>query len=252
MSATELLQRLWTATLALSVALLAVAALRGVWRRAFGSEHACRLWWLPLLAVIASQLPHAATDTVIVRVPAMLVAAAPISSARVAAGSSVDWRVIMATAWIAGIVLMVLLAIWRQVRFLRRMRDAQQVELDAPNGIIEVLRARDAKTGPALVGAWRPRLVLPCDFEQRYDAHERELILAHEAMHARRRDGLVGAIATAISPRSPILAARSPAFGRFLPGLSTCWPPLPRKSMRLLAPARMLLLPNLCWTLALL
>src|SRR5579872_997296 len=53
-------------------------------------------------------------------------------------------------------------------------------------------------------------------------------------------------------PRSPRLPARSPVLGRLPPGLSTCWPLLPRKSMRSAAPALRLLLPNLCWTFALL
>lgn len=198
MGAIDVLQRLWTATLALSVALLVVAALRGTWRRAFGAEHACRLWWLPMLAVTASQLPHVATQTVIVRVPAMLVAAAPTSAAPVVAGAGVGWRMAIVVAWLAGVALLLLFASWRQARFLRRMRNAQRTELDAPGGIAVIVRAPDAHTGPALVGAWRPRLVLPCDFEERYDAHERALILAHEAMHARRRDGLIGAIATAL------------------------------------------------------
>lgn len=196
MSAIDLLQRLWTATLALSAALLVVAALRVMWRRAFGAEHACRLWWLPMLALVTSQLPHAASQVVIVRVPAMLVAASSMTAAPVTAGSGADWRVVIAAAWVAGMALMLLFACWRQARFLRGMREATPIELDAPGGIATVLRARDADTGPALVGAWRPRLVLPRDFELRYDAHERVLILAHEAMHARRRDGLVGAIAT--------------------------------------------------------
>jgi len=52
-----------------------------------------------------------------------------------------------------------------------------------------VLRATSADVGPALVGAWRTRIVLPADFECRYDATEQALILAHEAMHARRHDG---------------------------------------------------------------
>ncbi|HET6913456.1 MAG TPA: M56 family metallopeptidase [Rhodanobacteraceae bacterium] len=198
MSAIDVLQRLWTATLALSMALLVVAALRGVWRGAFGVEHACRLWWLPMLAVIASQLPHAATQAVIVRVPAVLVATAPASTAPVVVGTGVDWRMAIAIAWGVGVALLLLFASWRQARFLRAIRDAQPFVLDAPGGIAEVLRACDSTTGPALVGAWRPRLVLPNDFEQRYGAHERALILAHEAMHARRRDGLIGATATAL------------------------------------------------------
>jgi len=43
--------------------------------------------------------------------------------------------------------------------------------------------ARDPSVGPALVGVLRPRLILPADFETRFAAHERALILAHEDMH---------------------------------------------------------------------
>ena len=43
--------------------------------------------------------------------------------------------------------------------------------------------AADASMGPALVGVLRPKLVLPADFESRFDAQERALILAHENVH---------------------------------------------------------------------
>ena len=43
--------------------------------------------------------------------------------------------------------------------------------------------AVDPSIGPALVGVFRPRLVLPVDFETRFDAQERALILAHEEVH---------------------------------------------------------------------
>jgi len=52
-----------------------------------------------------------------------------------------------------------------------------------------MLRAPGSDIGPALVGAWRSRIVLPADFECRYDPTEQMLILAHETTHARRRDG---------------------------------------------------------------
>jgi TonB family protein len=39
-----------------------------------------------------------------------------------------------------------------------------------------------------VIGALRPRIVLPADFERRFDAEQRELILAHERSHVRRRD----------------------------------------------------------------
>ena len=43
--------------------------------------------------------------------------------------------------------------------------------------------AADPSVGPALVGVLRPKLVLPADFEARFDAQERSLILAHEEVH---------------------------------------------------------------------
>ncbi|HZL96849.1 MAG TPA: M56 family metallopeptidase, partial [Vicinamibacterales bacterium] len=43
--------------------------------------------------------------------------------------------------------------------------------------------AADPSVGPALVGVLRPKLVLPADFETRFDAQERSLILAHEQVH---------------------------------------------------------------------
>jgi beta-lactamase regulating signal transducer with metallopeptidase domain len=43
--------------------------------------------------------------------------------------------------------------------------------------------AADPSVGPALVGVLRPRLVLPADFDTRFDAEERALILAHENVH---------------------------------------------------------------------
>jgi bla regulator protein BlaR1 len=52
--------------------------------------------------------------------------------------------------------------------------------------------------GPALVGLWRPLIVVPSDFDRRYTATERELILAHERTHARRRDPLANAVCAAL------------------------------------------------------
>jgi beta-lactamase regulating signal transducer with metallopeptidase domain len=43
--------------------------------------------------------------------------------------------------------------------------------------------AADPSVGPALVGVFRPKLVLPADFATRFDTEERSLILAHEQVH---------------------------------------------------------------------
>lgn len=54
--------------------------------------------------------------------------------------------------------------------------------------------ASSPSIGPALVGVLRPRLVLPQDFEVRFNAEERALILAHEEMHRASRHALVNAL----------------------------------------------------------
>jgi bla regulator protein BlaR1 len=41
---------------------------------------------------------------------------------------------------------------------------------------------------PLLAGLARPRIVLPADFERRYDPAEQAAVLAHERVHARRGD----------------------------------------------------------------
>jgi hypothetical protein len=53
-----------------------------------------------------------------------------------------------------------------------------------------------AVSEPMLVGAWRPRIVLPADFEARYTSEECDLILAHERAHLERGDALYNALAT--------------------------------------------------------
>jgi beta-lactamase regulating signal transducer with metallopeptidase domain len=50
---------------------------------------------------------------------------------------------------------------------------------------------------PMLLGALRPRVLVPLDFEQRYTAEEREFVLAHERAHMRRGDTLANALGAA-------------------------------------------------------
>jgi beta-lactamase regulating signal transducer with metallopeptidase domain len=57
------------------------------------------------------------------------------------------------------------------------------------------LLAASASVGPALVGVFRPQLVLPADFDSRFNAEERALILAHEETHRLSRHNLINALA---------------------------------------------------------
>lgn len=179
----------WLLLLAFTTAVLAVAVLRKPCRRLFGTERGFQLWLLPPLAMLASQLPHlAGTDRAslptLVYVITSVAGAAPV---HVGASASPDWRSGVVLIWLAGIVVSLALAAMAQSRYRGRLHGATPMP-NVPSRW-PVLRAANADVGPALVGAWQARIVLPADFERRYDASEQALILAHEAMHARRRDG---------------------------------------------------------------
>ncbi|HEY8682437.1 MAG TPA: M56 family metallopeptidase, partial [Rhodanobacter sp.] len=179
----------WLLTLAFTAAVLVVVALRKPCRRLFGAERAFQLWLLPPLAMLASQLPHVVAVQVTVLSPVVLTitSVAGALSSDVANSSAIDWRTCVVLIWLAGIVISFLLAAFVQSRYSAHLRGATPVV--GVSSRWPVLRAAGVDVGPALVGAWRVRIVLPADFEQRYDASERALILAHEAMHARRHDG---------------------------------------------------------------
>jgi beta-lactamase regulating signal transducer with metallopeptidase domain len=175
--------------LAFTVAMLAVGVSRRYCRRLFGAERAFLLWMLPPAVVAASQLPHANNLRVIVLPPlantlGLAINAAPSNTTH---HIGLDWHAWVMLIWMVGVVGMLVRAVVTQNRYRTRLRDAN-VLLDRSSRW-PILRARYADVGPSLVGAWRPRIVIPSDFEHRYDTTEQALILAHESMHAQRCDG---------------------------------------------------------------
>lgn len=182
------LGRGWLLLLAFTAAVLLVAALRRPCRRLFGAGQAFQLWLLPPLAMLASQCSHpAASVSALPTVVYALTSASATLPALAMASDALDWRAVLSIIWITGTAFSLLWAAVAQSRYRARLTGA--VLLAATTSRWPVLRAASAELGPALVGAWRPRIVLPADFEQRYDAGEQALILAHEMMHARRGDG---------------------------------------------------------------
>src|SRR5690606_4874806 len=72
--------------------------------------------------------------------------------------------------------------LWRAQAVFRR-----GLGLLLPHG--DALRAQEVCAGlPATLGLWRPRIVLPADFEERFDPPQRALVLAHERRHIARLD----------------------------------------------------------------
>lgn len=178
----------WLLLLIFTLSVMVVIALRKPCRNWFGAERAFLLWLLPPLAMLASLLPHAATPTTrlppIVFVITTLSGSLPLADVGVGIG---NWRSWGAAFWLAGAVGVLLLAVYAQSRYRAKLRGAVRYDTAASRWLI--LRAVDSCTGPALVGAWRPLIALPADFDSRYNGAERALIIAHETMHARRHDG---------------------------------------------------------------
>ncbi|BDU20421.1 M56 family metallopeptidase [Dyella sp. GSA-30] len=178
----------WPALLALSCSLMLVLSLRWPTRRWLGAESAFYVWLLPPLALLVSALPHPVMGP-LPSPPQLIVqitgAVAP--SPGYVAVPAVAWKNLLSLAWIAGFIVVASTLIERQRGYRRRLRTATRWPGAA--GAWPVVQAGDNDTGPARMGAIRPRIVLPRDFAGRYDADERALILAHEIMHARRGDG---------------------------------------------------------------
>jgi len=168
-------------------ALACVALLRRPCRRLFGAQNAFLLWGLPPLAMLASQLPHAPSTNAGVLSGAAWVMVSASDALPRARAVGFDWISVVAWAWLLGTAISLARAGAAQMHYGDRLKGA--VALSGTSLRWPVLRAATADTGPALVGAWRPRIVVPADFTERYARDEQALILAHEAMHARRRDG---------------------------------------------------------------
>jgi beta-lactamase regulating signal transducer with metallopeptidase domain len=181
----------WRLLLAFTVAILFVALLRRPCRRLFGVQRACQLWLLPPLVMLASQWPHVAAGvSANAPLPALvylITSAAVAPPARAGVVVIHGWQIAVLCTWALGIGLVSCRAMVAQRLYRDGLRDATPVTDTLTS--TPLLRAAQPDVGPALVGAWNPWIIIPADFECRYDVVERGLILAHERMHARRRDG---------------------------------------------------------------
>ena len=178
----------WMPLLAFTFASGCVALLRRPCRAWFGAERACQLWMLPPLAVTATQLPHRAA--VSSPLPPVVLNIADVAHALPGMPNTPANGSLLAALlglWLLGVAGVGGFSWCAQRRYRRGLAGAKR--MSEPSLRWPVWRSADRAMGPATVGAWRPCIVLPADFETRYDEAERALVLAHEACHARRGDG---------------------------------------------------------------
>ncbi len=189
----DLLRYLFALTIASSTAIVITLLIRRPVRRAFGAAASYSAWLLVPVAMVAMLLPNA-TDaesplTVYLQigsVSALSLAVERSLSSSLGAASSVDWPTWLLGVWCAGAALF--------VAYLVGLQRAYLISLGTLSGSRGVLRAQASAGCPALVGVFRPKVILPADFETRYTPQEQSLVLAHERVHLRRRDTLWNAL----------------------------------------------------------
>jgi bla regulator protein blaR1 len=177
-------------TIAASIAILIVAAIRKPLRRIGGSRVAYLVWLLVPVSqlVVLLPTPPDSFGPTAQPVPQWMLDAIPAvtSSNQAAAGTS--YATIGLIVWALGSLSMLSLVTLRQRAFIR--------SLGALSAAADGTHRSSAGRGPLLVGVWRPLVVLPTNFEKLYDAEEQALVLAHEQAHRDRRDQLVNVVAT--------------------------------------------------------
>lgn len=183
-------QNLLESLLALTLTIAMVIALRGVWRRWFGATASYALWMLVPLATAAVWLPASSMPIQRFRITTGLME--HVAAASPTVSSSAEWTVsrIVLLVWMLG-MLAFAWRLWHQQRaFRQRLGDLVESGEDT-------WRAQSSRGLPAVVGL-PGRIVLPADFQSRYDAEQQALMLAHERVHLQRGDlwvnGLVALI----------------------------------------------------------
>ncbi len=126
-------------------------------------------------------------------------------SAETKAAATLDWkravsRFGLVAIWLGGVLVQVFLlarAAWAMRRRLRTVRTicepgivaiAQQCAEEAGIGREVRIVESDAVSGPAVIGLWRPRLLLPRGLHERLSQQDLRFVLLHEFTHLRRRD----------------------------------------------------------------
>ena len=170
--------------------LILVLLLRKPAQHFFGAGPAFTLWLLPLALAVLPWLPTPPPSWSLA--PTLLVLPATQSLMHHTASSAFGMPWPLAVWAIGAFTLLLRLAVCygRLRRETTPVPDAMWLKVRAELNGLPRQRVRVHVSGPAVLWAARPLLVLPADFLQRFSGDERRLILRHEQTHLRRRDPL--------------------------------------------------------------
>lgn len=180
----EIIDLLARLNLALAGGVVLVLALRLPVRRWFGARIAYALWLIPLVAALVCFVPGR-IETIVLDTADM---ASGAETAPAIPSSAWMW------AWAFGALVSLSILTIRQARFTQSLgRLGAREDLGK-----RVCTAQSIEHGPAVIGVLRPMIVTPADFDARFDAEERRLVLAHERAHLAHGDPWINAIALAL------------------------------------------------------
>lgn len=183
--ASEPLHVLFVFSVAFGAVIALICAVRQPLRRLFGARLVYDAWCAVPVVLATAALPVA-------RLPASVHQVVAPFQHLVAAGAafvphqSTPWQLWITAVWLIGCMCMLL---WFGIAHVRYRR-----HLGALRWRGGFLYSTSTCHGPAVIGLWRPAVVLPADFAARYTPQEQRLILAHEAVHVRRRDPLANSL----------------------------------------------------------
>ena len=171
--------------------MLAVLLLRKPVRRWLGASAVYLLWLAVPVALLAMSLPAPRVDAAAGNTVGSAMQTGAADVAADVQALALPWPSLLLAGWLAGVVLMAFMLLRQQRRFVRGLGQLQRRD----DGCWQA----QATAGlPALVGLWKPRIVLPAGFERLYSAQEQRLVLLHERTHLRRGDVFVNALLAAL------------------------------------------------------
>ncbi|HEV2078642.1 MAG TPA: M56 family metallopeptidase [Allosphingosinicella sp.] len=175
-------------SIAVTLLMVLVLALRRPVAHFFGAGWAYALWALPALRLVLPPLPLFGDA-----VPSLLPArasvpahTAPASAPPIEAAASFEWEPLLLAAWLGGAAAIILWQAISYLAFVRRLGIGSRVHASFAQdvGVIESAQVE----GPLAIGLLDKWIVVPADFTTRYSEREQRLALEHERVHHQRED----------------------------------------------------------------
>lgn len=177
-----MLNWLLTQTLPLTLLIVVLLSIRPLLLQYLGACLQYSLWLAVPLLLLWSLLPLQllpVTDFAVYRVQ--------LDMQQISAELPTDslWTSGLLTAWLLGVGVMAL-GLWLQHRQIAQTLDAASAF--AMPGFTLHSKQSQGMQGPYVTGLLRPTVLLPVDFQQRFNPEQQQLILQHELTHWRRGD----------------------------------------------------------------